>query len=126
MADTDAALLTRLRDLSLVDVDALLAGASDSHYVRLLATYAEDLSSAIGAARQRMAVLVGAVADGPEPLAIVDTDPKARAQDAGREAGARAIERLRGRADACRQLAMLDDLTAALVAKLLEVDRRTA
>lgn len=126
MADPDAALLTRLRDLSLVDVDALLAGAGDDQYTRLLAAYAEDLSSAIGAARRRIGELLATVNEGPDALAIVDTDSKARAQDAGREAAGRAIERLHRRAEACRQLAVLDDLTGSLVAKLLEVDRRTA
>ena len=125
MGNTDAALLTRLRDLFLVDVDTLLSGTSDAHYRRLLATYTADLTQALGAARERMTELRAVATSGPDPLSIVDLTSQARAQEAGRDATARAADRLRDRAAACRALAVLDDVARELLPKLLEVDRRS-
>ncbi len=122
--DSDAVLLIRLRDLALVNVDTLLAGASDEQYKRLLASYSADLCDALSAARTRMNHLLSVASKGPDPLSVVDLGPRARAQDAGVEAGERAAKRLSERAHACRALAVFDDLTGQLVPKLLEVDRR--
>ena len=128
MADSskDAALFGRLRDLSLVDVDALLAGAGAEHYGELLDSFAADLDHALGAARVRMAELTAAITAGPDPLGVVEMAPAVRAQDGGREAGERSIRRLRDRAAACRALAVFDDLIGQLLPKLFEVDRRRA
>jgi hypothetical protein len=123
---SDAALLTRLRDLALVDVDSLLAGAGDSQYRRLLTTFAADLQHALDAARARMAELLALVGAGPDPLAVVDLPAQRRAGDAGQEAGVRATTRLAERAIACRALAIFDDLTGQLLPKLLELDRRSS
>jgi len=124
MVESDAALLTRLRDLSLVDIDTLLAGTSDPQYSRLLSSYAADLVHAIDVARQRMNELLAAAAKGPDPLAVIDLPAQSRAQDSGREANLRAGKRLSDRAANCRALAILDDLAGQLLPKLLEVDRR--
>jgi PAS domain-containing protein len=124
-ADADEALLTRLRDLALVDLDALLTGAEGEHYAALLSTHAGDLEDALRQARARMAELLRAVG-GADPLALVDATPQVRARDGGREAAERVVQRLAGRASACRALARIDDLTEKLIPRLFEADRRRA
>jgi hypothetical protein len=119
----DDALLMRLRDLSLVDLDALLAGTSGDEYADLVVTYALDLEDALRAARTRALDLVRTLG-GADPLAQLDTSPAARARDGGREAAERTARRLTARAQAARALARLDDLTAGLYPKLIEADRR--
>jgi len=120
----DEALLTRLRDLALVDLDALLVGASGDHYARLLIAHGEDLEDALRAARIRAAELQKVVAG--DPLVLLDAPVSARARDGGRDAAERAARRLAQRASAARALARLDDLTANLFPRLLEADRRRA
>jgi hypothetical protein len=122
--DADEALLTRLRDLALVDIDALLVGASGEHYARLLVAHAEDLEDALRAARLRAAELQKVVAG--DPLVLLDAPYTARARDGGRESAERTAKRLGSRAAAARALARLDDLTANLFPRLLEADRRRA
>jgi DNA-binding transcriptional regulator YbjK len=121
---SDEALLTRLRDLSLVDLDALLAGSSGARYGELLTTYAEDLSDALSAARARTRELASVAASGPDPMNLLDASYEARARDGGREHAERVVERLAARAEACRALARIDDLAAHLFPRLLEADRR--
>jgi hypothetical protein len=119
----DEQLLTRLRDLSLVDLDALLVGTEGARYSALLDTYAEDLIDALQHARRRAAELLD-VARGADPLALVDASPEARARDGGREAAERMTVRLSERAAACRALARVDDLVGQLIPRLFEADRR--
>jgi len=121
----DEALLTRLRDLALVDLDALLAGAQGEQYAQLLVAHAEDVEDALRAARGRMTELVRAVSS-TDPLALLDAGYATRARDGGREAAERVARRLAGRAQACRALARLDDLAANLFPRLVEADRRRA
>jgi hypothetical protein len=121
----DEALLTRLRDLSLVDLDALLAGTHGDAYAQLLITHAEDLEDALRAARARLAELARAVT-GADPMALVDAPYQTRAKDGGRDAAERIGRRLAARAAAARALARIDDLVAALIPRLLEADRRRA
>ena len=121
----DEALLTRLRDLALVDLDALLLGTSGEQYVQLLTAYGEDLEDALRAARGRMADLIKTVA-GVDPLALLDAGYASRARDGGREAAERSARRLTSRAQACRALARIDDLASSLFPRLLEADRRRA
>jgi uncharacterized protein (DUF433 family) len=122
----DEELLARLRDLSLVDIDTLLAGTSGEQYAELLTAYGEDLQDALRCARQRMSELLREVSGGPDPMAIAEMTPAVRARDGGREVAQRVAGRLEGRAAACRALARLDDLTAQLLPRLLEADRRRA
>jgi hypothetical protein len=126
IADDDEVLLTRLRDLSLVELDALLAGSAGHQYAQLLASHAEDLCDALGAARERCRELLQAIAAGPDPLNLLDASHEVRARDRGREAGERMARRLAARAEACRTLARLDDFMAQLVPRLFEADRRRA
>jgi hypothetical protein len=115
----------RLRDLALVDLDALLSGAEGEAYAQLLVTHAEDLEDALRTARAR-AVELGKVIGGVDPLALLDAGYAVRARDGGREAADRTARRLAARSAACRALARLDDLASGLYPRLVEADRRRA
>ena len=117
--DADEALSTRLRDLALVQLDALVSGDRGG----LLGAYAEDVADALREARGRMATL-RAQLSGADPLNVVDATPRQRASDTGSTGGERVRARLVAQADAARAMARLADLAAALVPKLFEVDRR--
>ena len=119
--DTDEALSTRLRDLALVDLDALVAGTDD--HGPLVDAFADDVADALRDARKRIAVLRSALV-GADPLAMLDATVRQRASDAGVDGAARTLARLTAQADAARSLARLADLAGGLVAKLFEADRR--
>lgn len=121
----DDALLMRLRDLALVDLDALLAGTEGPAYADLLVTHAEDLEDALRTARGR-ATELGKIIGGADPLVLLDSGFAMRARDGGREAAERTARRLAARSAACRALARLDDLAAGLYPRLVEADRRRA
>ena len=118
--DPDEALSTRLRDLALVDIDALIQG---DRAQELVAAFADDVADALREARTRIAVLRSQLG-GADPLSVLDAAAHQRASDAG----AAGVDRIRGRlavqAEAARALARLADLAAGLVAKLFEADRR--
>jgi hypothetical protein len=118
----DAPLLLRLRDLGLVDLDAL-AGAEAAD-LTLVEAFAEDVEHALEQARRRMAELEAAAARGPEPLSAVRAGAEVRGREAGAEAAARLARRLESRAQTRRLLARYDDLVARLVPRLFEADRR--
>jgi hypothetical protein len=121
-AEVDEALSTRLRDLALVDVDALIGDAGD-RAGELVAAYADDVADALREARVRIATLRGQLA-GPDPLNVVELAPRQRASDTAVAGAARVRERLVAQADIARALARLADLAAPLSAKLFEADRR--
>ncbi len=114
----DEALSTRLRDLALVDLDALAAGNS-----ALVAAFADDIAHALGEVRTRIAAL-RAQLGGPEPLGVLDATVGQRASDTATAGAGRARERLTSQAEAARTLARLADLAARLIPKLFEADRR--
>jgi hypothetical protein len=120
----DEQLVARLRDLCLVELDALLGGASPEQTALLLDAHAEDLADALRAARARMQALVREVAAGPDPIGLLDADPRQRTRENARAAGERSAQRLYARAQACRALARLDELAARILPRLLEADRR--
>lgn len=122
-ADLDEGLSTRLRDLSLVDLDALTVGLDGSRAQALAGAYADDCLDALKEARARMVVLKKELA-GPDPLNVLDLQARQRASDAGQAGAARTTERLRAQAEAGRALARLADLSSGLVPKLFEADRR--
>lgn len=124
--ELDDVLIVRLRDLALVDLDALLAGTSGDRYAELLTAHAEDLCHALDQARARTRELVAVVARGSDPMALLDAPYQSRARDGGREAARRVDQRLTARAAACRALARLDDVAGPLFPMLLEADRRLA
>ena len=114
----DEALSARLRDLALVELDALAAGGR----AELVAAYAEDVAHALGEARARIAALRAQQA-GADPLNVPELAARQRASEpAGR--GGRARARLAAQAEAARALARLADLAGALVPRLFEADRR--
>jgi hypothetical protein len=122
----DRELGARLRDLALVEVDALLAGSDGERRAALLAAYVDDLEDALASARDRMAALVAEIAGGPDPLAVIDADAGARVRDGGVDLARRAQARLDARARACRALAALDHLARAVVPRLIEAERQRA
>jgi len=115
--------LTRLRDLGLVDLEALLAGLGGDDYRTLLVAYRDDLVDALRVARDRGRELARIVAAG-DPLQLLDAAPARRAADGGREAAGRAADQLLRRAAASRAMARLDDLVARVYPRLFEADRR--
>lgn len=122
--DGDDLLLGRLRQLSLIELDALTFGAAGAPRDELVAAYADDLADALVRARQRMAELVKSIASGPDPLQLASAPPEVRARGGAGEAASRLAARLTDRAEACRQLARLDDACALLLPRLVEVDRK--
>jgi hypothetical protein len=119
-SDLDEALSTRLRDLALVEIDALLIGAGAQD---LIAAFADDVADALREARVRIAAL-RAQLGGADPLAVLDVSTRQRASDAGAAGVDRIRARLATQADASRSLARLTDLAANLLPKLFEADRR--
>ncbi|HEY5935235.1 MAG TPA: hypothetical protein VIU61_11385 [Kofleriaceae bacterium] len=117
--DHDETLSMRLRDLALVELDALAIGGRNA----LIAVFADDVADALREARTRIATL-RAQLGGADPLNVLDITVRQRASDAGTAGAARVRTRLSGQADAARALARLADLAAALVPKLFEADRR--
>ena len=123
VADPDEALSTRLRDLALVDLDALTVGLDGGRGQDIAIAYAEDIADALREARARLATLRKELS-GPDPLNVLDLAPRQRASDAGHAGAERVRERLLGQTEAARAFARLAGLVAPLVAKLFEADRR--
>jgi hypothetical protein len=117
-SDPDEALSTRLRDLALVDLDALAVGNAE-----LVGAFADDVADALREARARIATLRGSLG-GADPLNVLDLPVRQRASDAGAAGAERVTVRLTAHADAARALARLADLAGGLVGKLFEADRR--
>ena len=118
--DADEALSTRLRDLALVEIDALIVG---DRAQELVAAFADDVADALREARTRIAALRSQLG-GADPLSVLDAAPHQRASDAGAAGVDRIRTRLAAQADAARAMARLADLAAGLVPKLFEADRR--
>jgi hypothetical protein len=121
--DPDEALSVRLRDLALVDLDALTVGLDGEHGAQLAGAYADDVADALREARTRITAL-RAQLGGPDPLNVLDLQPRQRASDTAHAGAARTREKLGGQAEAARALGRLADLAAGLVPKLFEADRR--
>jgi hypothetical protein len=117
----DEALSTRLRDLALVDLDALVTGHAEP--ATLVQAFADDVAHALGEARTRIAAL-RAQLGGADPLSALDLTPRQRAAEGGAAGMDRVRTRLGAQAEAGRALARLADLAANLVPKLFEADRR--
>jgi hypothetical protein len=118
--DVDEALSARLRDLALVEIDALLIGDRTQD---LIAAFADDVADALREARARIAALRSQLG-GADPLAVLDVTIRQRGSDAGAAGVDRLCARLAAQADASRALARLTALAAGLVPKLFEADRR--
>jgi hypothetical protein len=122
VADSDEALSMRLRDLALVELDALV-GADGERAAELVAAYADDVAETLREARARIATLRGQLA-GPDPLNVVELAPRQRASDSAAAGAVRVRERLVAQAETARAIARLAELAAALSGKLFEADRR--
>ena len=122
-ADVYEALSARLRDLALVELDALTAGADGHAAAAIVGTYADDAADALREARTRIAELRKRIA-GPDPLSVLEATPRQLASDAGHAGAVRVKDNLLAQAEAGRALARLADLAAALVPKLFEAQRR--
>jgi predicted Rdx family selenoprotein len=118
--DIDEALSARLRDLALVEIDALLLGDGAQE---LITAFADDVADALREARIRIAAL-RAQLGGADPLSVLDVTTRQRASDAGAAGVDRIRQRLAAQADASRALARLADLAGGLIPKLFEADRR--
>jgi hypothetical protein len=121
--DADEALSLRLRDLALVDLDALCVGVDGARAAALAGAYADDVADALREARTRLAALRTSLA-GPDPLLILDVTSRQRASDAGAAGAVRVRDRLVGQAEAARAIARLAELAAGLVPRLFEAERR--
>ncbi len=121
---SETSLLERLRDLALVDVDALLAGTSGATRDALLAAHVADLEDALGRARAAIEKMSSGLRGGAEPLAFVDWPEERRASDDGEQAARRSAEALVERAALCRELAVLAEITAGVLPRLVAADRR--
>jgi hypothetical protein len=121
--DPDEALCTRLRDLALVELDALTVGLDGAAGQQLAVAFADDCADALREARLRLAVLRKELA-GPDPLNVLDLPARQRASDAGHAGAVRVRDRLVEQAEAARTFARLADLSAGLASKLFEADRR--
>jgi hypothetical protein len=122
-ADPDEALSTRLRDLALVDIDALTVALDGARGQEVAVAYADDVADALKEARARLVVLRKEMG-GPDPLNVLDLPARQRASDAGHAGAERVKDRLVAQTEAARVFARLAGLTAPLVAKLFEADRR--
>lgn len=118
-ADLDEALSTRLRDLALVDLDALALGAREG----LIAAYGDDVADALREARARITALRGQLG-GADPLAVLDVGARQRSSDTAAAGAERVRARLAAQAEAARALARLAELASALAPRLFEADRR--
>jgi hypothetical protein len=121
--DADEALSTRLRDLALVNLDALTAGLDGAAAQGIVAAYADDVADALREARARIAALKKELA-GPDPLNVLDLAPRQRASDTAHAGAERVRDKLGTQAEAGRAFARLADLAAALIPRLFEADRR--
>jgi hypothetical protein len=119
--DADEALCTRLRDLALVDLDALAIGASAPQV--LVGAYADDVADALREARTRIQALRAAMG-GPDPLNVLDLAPRQRASDVAAAGAVRTRQKLSDHAAAARSFARLSELAAHLAPRLFEADRR--
>lgn len=72
--DVDETLCVRLRDLALVDLDALTVGLDGARGQELAGAYADDVADALREARARLAALRKELA-GPDPLNVVNLQP---------------------------------------------------
>jgi hypothetical protein len=114
------ALLERLGDLALVEIDVLLAGVADAEVKPLVAAYVADLEAALGEARVLLRDWHRELGAGADPLAALDVPPERRSPDALSEVSSRLAERAAAR----RELARLEEAVRQVLPRLAEGDRR--
>jgi hypothetical protein len=119
MKPVSPALLERLHELSLVDVDALAPGGDAG----LIAAHVADLEEALAQARRVLRDADGELGAGPDPLLLVEQSPERRVA-AGESALLEAESKLVGRAAARRDMARLEEMVVKVLPRLLLADRR--
>jgi len=122
MTRVPAALLERLHELSLLDVDAVVAPA-DPNPAELLGAYVADLEEALAEARRALRDAHAELGAGPDPLLLVEQAPERRVA-AGDQGVKDAADRLRARAAGRRDMARLEELVRRVLPRLLDADRR--
>ena len=122
-AESDETLCTRLRDLALVELDALTVGLAGNDAQVVIAAFADDVADALREARARIAAL-RQTRGGPEPVNGLVLLARHLASDAGQAGAERGRDRLAAQAAVVRSLPRLADLAACLVGKLCDADRR--
>lgn len=113
-------LLARLRQLSLIRLDAVLEGVGGDDRAELTDALADDLEHALGEAHDRAAQIVAALARGPGPLAVARTAARRSADPETRE---RWRSQLAARARLARDLHRLWAAAAAVLPVLEDADR---
>jgi hypothetical protein len=120
---SDEWLISRIRDLAIVDFAALQHGLDDADARHLLAGYARDAHEALLSAQVRSNELRHAMAKFDVGAALLGNQ-RARKSGDGRAAGERIAMTLRERAALARALARYDEVSAALWPRLLAAERQ--
>ena len=113
-------LLVRLRQLSLIRLDAVIAGVSGEDRAEITEALASDLEDALGQAHERAAALLATLGRGPGPLAIAQT---AARRSADPETRLRWRSQLQARARVARDLHRLWSAAEAVLPVLADADR---
>jgi hypothetical protein len=116
------ALMERLGDLALVEIDVLLAGVDDGAARAVVAAYVADLEAALGEARVLLREWHRELGVGADPLGLLDVPAERRA--GSESAASEAAARLGARAAARRELARLEEAVRGVLPRLAEGDRR--
>jgi hypothetical protein len=116
-------LLERLRELSLVDVETLVARLDAPVAAEVLGAYVADLEDALGQARASIRAAHTELGSGPDPLLLLDVGSERRS-GMGEPGITESQERLGARARRRRELAQLEELVRLVLPRLLEADRR--
>ena len=120
---SDDQLLARLRDLVLVDIDALLAGVDAAEQAALVVAYAADLHEALRRAQDRFESLVAGTG-GRRAFAVVELSPAQRGEERAAELAARSQAGLATRAVELRMAACMAEPCGQLLPRLIDAERR--
>jgi hypothetical protein len=113
-------LLARLRQLSLIRLEAVVEGVAVTERAALTEALADDLEHALGEVHEHAASLLAALGRGPGPLAAVRTPARRSADPSTRE---RWRAQLAARARLARDLHRLWAAASAVLPVLEDADR---
>jgi hypothetical protein len=117
------ALLERLRELALVEIDTLLRRLPDDAVLDVLGAHVADLEDALAEARTTIREAHRALGLGVDPLGLVDVGAERRSR-AGEAMVTESVARLAQRAAERRELAALEEAMLGVLPRLLDADRR--
>lgn len=115
-------LIARLRELSLVRLEAVLAGVPRNERPELASAFANDLADALECARRVAAELIGRLGAGPGPLSFLDAGAEVR-RGAGPETEQTWVVALEDRAGVARDLGRIWSAAAKVVPVLAAAER---